>query len=202
MIPLRFNFKQIADLNEDLKKSPRALAVISQRVMSLHLRGLRAKLRSAIPSTTGRLRKSFRSISKVDRRSKMTAVGSIGFVTGKGISRESAIAANVLQKPGATAGKKPFLWIPIGSNRTAAGAQISPEQFFTLPDTFVRNGVAFQRNEQGIIPLFVLRRHVQLSRPPIPIDQAVDAELPSILDDIAETVGQVITAREKFREAL
>lgn len=207
MLPLRFNFKQLADLNEDLKKSPRALAAISRRVLTENLRKIRKELSGGIPLVSGRLRRSLRVVGSAKARQGL-ASGAIGFFGGRGISAATAIAGNVLQHPGATPKKRAFLWVPVGNNRgLTGGAAITPAQFFDLPNTFVRDTpkghrVAFQRINESIIPLFVLQRAVKFSAPPIPIAERVEQRLPDITDEIEDTITQVIAAKKTFEEAI
>lgn len=201
MVPIKFNFKDIADLNEDIKASPRALSVIIQRVLSLQLRALRRELAPSIPRNTGKLARSFGSSVRRGKQNKGAIFAIFGFLLGKRISAATAIAGNVLQHPGASPSKKSRIWVPVLSNRSAAGgAQITPQQFFQLPHTFVRdtpsgNRIAFQRINDMLVPLFVLKRSVRLSAAPLPLESSVERKLPEITGDIEQAISQVLAAR-------
>ena len=200
MIPLRFNFKDVADLNEDLRHSPKALNAIARRVLTLQLRKVRNELRPQVPVGMGKLRASLGSSIRKSKDSRgIWAV--FGFLRSKKISASTAIAANVLQHPGATAKKRELLWIPTLNNRSAAGgAQITPTQFFAMPGTFISqtgagNKMAFQRTGDTLVPLFVLKKSVRLSRPPLPIEARVEAAMPDLTADLQATFAQVLEAR-------
>jgi len=199
---IKFNFKDLTDLSADLKESPRALSVIVQRVLSQQLRQLRREMGPLVPrGVTGRLRRSF-GVSVRRKASTGDVLATFGFMSGRRVSANSAIAANVLQKPGATARKGAYLWIP-----TRANTNISPRDFYSAENTFIRmsksgNKIAFIRSGDSIVPLFILKRTVRLGAPPVPIDQRVEAELPTISEQIQTTIAQVIEARKKVLETI
>jgi hypothetical protein len=197
MAELKFKFNQLEDLDRDFQSSTKVLPIIIAKVLTLKLRELRGELRSFIPRTTGNLAKSF-GFSVRRRRGLVT--GRIGFFSNKRTSASTAIAANVLQKGGATPKKGAYLWIPLGMNRNADGsAQLTPRQlidsggFVTISKA--GNKIAFQRSGDQIIPAFILKTAVKLSRPPVPIEQRVEAALPEITSDIPEFIKQVIEAK-------
>jgi hypothetical protein len=199
-VPLRLNFKDIADLNADLKQSPRAAMAIVQRVLSLALRRVRREQAPQVPGgITGGLR---RSLGVSVRRSRNNAIiATYGFFRGRRVSARTAVASNVLQKPGAQARKSAYLWIP-----TSANQNITPRDFFASENTFIKtvgaNRVAFVRNGDDAVPLFILKRNTKLSAPPLPIDQRVTAELPVITKDIQDSIAQVIEARKAALQAI
>ena len=201
-VPIRFNFKDLADLNEDLKKSPRAASIIVQRVLSVALRRVRREQAPQVPrGATGGTRRSL-GVSVRRSRTQNAIIATYGFFRGRRVSARSAIAANVLQKPGAQARKSAYLWIP-----TSANQNVTPRDFFAADNTFIRttaggNRVAFVRSGDDAIPLFILKRHVRLSAPPVPIDQRVESELPVITQEIQDTIAQVIEARKAALGAL
>jgi len=197
MAEIKFKFDQLADLDRDFQQSTKAVPLIIQRVLTAKLRELRGELRGFIPRTTGNLAKSF-GFSIRRRRGLITA--RFGFISNKRTSANTSIAANVLQKGGATPKKGAYLWIPLGMNRNADGsAQLTPRQlidsggFVTISKA--GNRIAFQRSGDRAIPAFILKSSVRLSRPPVPIEQRVEAALPEITDEIPETIRQVIEAK-------
>lgn len=199
MATLRFNFKDIVDLNADLKASPKALSAVVQRVTALHLRRLRAQMKPAVPrGATGKLAASF-GTSVRRRGANVSAV--FGFLLGKRISASTAIAGNVLQRPGATARKREHLWIPALLNRAAGGgAIVTPAEFFARPNTFIRavgggKKMAFQRIGDSIIPMFVLQKSVSMRAQPLNLQSNVEGVVPEIIDDIKDTIHQVLAAR-------
>ena len=194
---IKFKFKDLEDLDRDFRESTKAVPIIIQRVLTSKLRELRGELRSFIPRTTGTLVKAF-GISVRRRRGVVT--GRIGFFSNKRTSASTAIAANVLQKGGATPKKGAYLWIPLGMNRNLDGsAQLTPRQlidsggFITISKA--GNRIAFQRSGDQAIPAFILKTAIKLSRPPVPIEQRVEQALPEITDEIPETIRQVIEAK-------
>lgn len=200
-VPLKLNFKDIFDLNEDLKKSPRAASIIVQRVLTVALRGIRRQQAGQVPrGTTGGLRRSL-GVSVRRSRTQNAIIATYGFMRGRRVSARTAVAGNVLQKPGAQARKSAWLWIP-----TKANQNITPRDFYAAENTFVRdvgaNRIAFVRSGDDAIPLFILKRNAKLSQPPVPIDQRVEAELPVITQDIQDSIAQVIEARRAALQAL
>lgn len=189
---LKFNFKDLVDLNVDIKQSPRSLAVIAQRVMRPHLVAIARELRSRIPRNTGQLARSL--FSSVTRPGKFTALGAVGLRTRRTPAR-TIVAGNVMQKGGATPRKRGYLWIPLRSNR-----DVSPSDFFNAENTFIRtshsgNKIAFIRQGNIAVPLFVLKKSVRFNVPPLPINERVESKLPEILEDIQDGVAQVIAAK-------
>ena len=199
---IKFNFSQLNDLSEDLKKSPRAVSAIVQKVLSQQLRQLRREMAPLVPrGITGRLRRSF-GVSVRRRANTGTILATFGFMSGRRVTANAAIAANVLQRGSATARKGAYLWIPTRQN-----TNISPRDFFNADDTFIRTGksgskIAFVRSGNTAIPLFVLKHTVRLGAPPLPIDQRVEAQLPTISEEIQETIKQVIEARKAVEQVL
>ncbi len=194
---LKFRFKDLEDLDRDFQASTKALPVIIAKVLTLKMRELRGELRSFVPRTTGNLARSF-GFSVRRRRGLITA--KIGFLSNKRVSASTAIAANVLQKGGATPKKGAYLWIPLGMNRNADGsAQLTPRQlidsggFVTISKA--GNKIAFRRSGDQAIPSFILKTAVKLSRPPVPIEQRVEQALPEITSDIPEYIRTVIEAK-------
>jgi hypothetical protein len=200
MIPIRLNFKDIADLNEDLKASPRALTAIAQRVLSLRLRELRRELLPRVPrGRTGQLRRSFGASVRRQRASGgIRAV--FGFLTGRRIPAGAVIAGNVLQKGSAVPRKRAYIWVPLQSNRN-----VTPQDFFNAENTFIRmsragNKIAFVRSGGQAVPLFVLKPWIKPSAPPVPINEGVERKLPEITQDIQTMIAEVIAARRKVLE--
>ena len=196
---LKFNFKDLVDLNEDIKQSPKSLPIIVQRVLSLQLRALAKEMRPLVQhGATGALSRSFGA--SVTRRHG-TVTGVLGFLTRRRAAR-TIVAGNVQQKGMATPKRRLFLWIPLRSNR-----DVSPQDFFNADNTFIRlskagNIIAFIRQGNIAIPLFLLRRVIRFSKPPVPIDERMDQRLPEILIDIQDSMGQVIAARRAALGAL
>ena len=198
-VPIRFNFKDLADLNEDLKKSPRAASIIVQRVLQRALRGVRREQAGQMTRTG---RPALRSTVVKPRGSKGVVVATYGILPGRRVSARAVIVGNVQQKPGAQVRKAAYLWIP-----TTANKNITPRDFFAAENTFIRttsggNRIAFVRNGNDAIPLFILKHNIRLSRPPVPIDQRVETELPVITQEIQDTIAQVIEARKAALSAL
>jgi len=196
---LKFNFKDIVDLNTDIKQSPKSLPIIVQRVLSLQLRALAKEMRPQVPrGLTGALSRSFGA--SITRRQGIVS-GVFGFLTRRRAGR-TIVAGNVLQKGGATPRKRAYLWIPVPSNRN-----VTPQDFFNAENTFVRmsksgNKIAFIRQGNIAVPLFVLKKSVRFASPPLPIDERVEARLPEMLEDIEDGIGQVIAARRVALGAL
>jgi len=196
--PLRFNFKELGDLNEDLKKSPRSLPVIAQRVMAPHLRAVARELRASIPRRTGQLARSL--FSSATRPGGLMALGIVGLRTRR-ISGRTMVAGNVMQKGGGTA-RKGYIWVPLRGNR-----DITPQDFFNAENTFIgmsKSGQKFAWIRQGniAVPLFVLKKTIRPAAPPLPINERVDQKLPEIMEDIQDSIGQVIAARRAALGAL
>jgi len=197
--PLKFNFKELGDLNEDLKRSPRSVPVIAQRVMSPYLRAVARDLRSFIPRVTGQLARSL--FSSATRPGGLIAIGAVGLRTRK-ISGRTMVAGNVMQRGGATPKKRAYLWVPLRNNRN-----ITPQDFFHAENTFIRmsgagNKIAFIRQGNVAVPLFVLKKSIRPAAPPLPINERVEQKLPEILEDIQDSIGQVIAARRAALGAL
>ena len=194
---LKFNFKDFQALDKDFEASKRAIPIIAQRVLNEHLRRLRSEMRPQIPSKSGALRRSF-GVSV--RRRTALVTGRLGFFSGKGVTAGTAIAANVLQKGGATPRKGKYLWIPLPPNRAAdGGGLMSPRQLLDSGGFVKRsaggNMIAF--TESGM-PAFVLKTFVKLPAPPLPIEGRVEGELPQITGDIEETIKGTIEAKKVF----
>jgi hypothetical protein len=194
---LKFKFDQLADLDKDFQASTKSIPLIIQRVLTATLRPVVGELRSFIPRITGGLARMF-GLSVRRRRGLVTARA--GFLETKRVSASTAIAANVLQKGGATPKKGAYLWIPLGMNRNADGsAQLTPRQLIDsggfVGISKAGNKIAFRRSGDQAIPAFVLKTAVKLSRPPVPIEQRVEAALPEITADIPLGIRQVIEAK-------
>ena len=194
---IKFNFKDFEALDKDFEASKRAIPIIAQRVLNEHLRQLRSELRPQIPAKTGALRRSF-GVSV--RRRAALVTGRLGFFSGKSVTAGTAIAANVLQKGGASPRKGKYLWIPLPSNRAASGAAlISPRALLDSGGFIARsaagNMIAFA--ESGI-PAFVLKTFIKLSAPPVPIEARVEADLPQITGDIEEVIKAAMEAKKEF----
>jgi len=195
---LRFDMKQLVDLNEDLRQSPKSLPIVVQRVLSLTLRQLAVSMRSLVPrGATGALR---RSLSASVKRQQGAVVGVFGLLSSRRSGR-TVVAGNVLQKGGAVASKRQYIWIPLPGNKN-----VTPQDFFNAGNTFIRtskagNRIAFIRTGEGTaLPMFVLKKTVRFHQPPIPIQERVEAELPTITGDIQEGIAAVIIARQKALE--
>lgn len=190
---LKFNFKDIADLNADIKQSPKALSIITQRVMQQQLRALAREMRPSVPrGVTGQLARSF--AASVTRRQGIVT-GIFGFLVRRRMSGRTVVAGNVLQKGGATPKKRAYLWVPLPTNRN-----VTPQEFFNASNTFIGkskagNKIAFIRQGDIAIPLFVLKRSIRPSAPPLPIGERVEGKLPEIGQDITDSITQVIAAR-------
>lgn len=199
MLSIRFNLKQLADLDEDLKKSVKSLPIVVQRALSLSLREVRREMVPLVPrGTTGQLVRSF-GVSVTKKQGLV--MGVLGFLTRRRSGR-TIVAGNVLQKGGAKPSRRPNIWVPLPSNRN-----VTPRDFFNASNTFVRmskagNKIAFIRAGEGIVPLFVLKKSVKLSRPPLPISERIEEKLPDITESIQTTIGQVIAAKRAALEAL
>ena len=194
---IKFNFKDFEALDKDFEASKRAIPIIAQRVLSEHLRQLRSEMRPQIPAKTGALRRSF-GVSV--RRKTALVTGKLGFFSGKGVTAGTAIAANVLQKGGASPRKGKYLWIPLPSNRQTSGAAlVSPRQLLDSGGFIARsmagNMIAF--DESGL-PAFVLKTFVKLPAPPLPIEARVEADLPQITGDIEETIQAALEGKKAF----
>ena len=198
-VPIKFNFKDLVDLTEDIKQSPKSLPIIVQRVLSLQLRDLARQMRPLVPrGTTGQLARSF---SSSVTRKQGVVTGLFGFMTRRRSGR-TIVAGNVLQKGGATPRKRAYLWVPLPSNRN-----VTPADFFAADNTFIRmskagNKVAFIRQANIAVPLFVLKRNIKPSAPPVPIDERLEARLPEINEDIEESITQIIASRRAALGAL
>lgn len=201
MVPLRFNFAQLKDLDDDFKASEKAIPIIAQKVLKAQLGPLRSELRGMIPRATGRLQRSFGfSI----RRTKGNVTARFGFLLNKRVSASTAIAANVLQAGGAHPRKGKYLWIPFRQNRAADGSALTTPRQLIDAGGFIAvsksgNKIAFQRSG---VPAFVLKTFVKLSRPPVPIEQRTEAALPQITGDIEDTIGAVIEAKKTAQSVL
>lgn len=201
MVPIRFNFNQLKDFDDDMKASEKAIPLVAQRVLNRKLKPLRQELRAQIPRATGRLQRSF-GYSVKRFKSRVSAV--FGFMTGKKVSKSTAIAANVLQAGGAHPRKGKYLWIPLANNRAADGsAMISPRQLIEaggfVAVSAAGSTIAFHQRGD---PAFVLRTFVKLSKPPLPIEQRMERELPAIISDIEETVGAALEVKKAIEKIL
>lgn len=197
MANLKFNLKQFDLLDEDMRDSKKALKIIIPRVLRDHLRPLRHQLSPQIPRKKGTLARSF-GYSVKKKADRVEAV--FGFLRGKKISKETAIAANVLQHGSHVtpkAGK--YLWIPFGNNMMRSGEAIVSPRALLESGGFIQrsksgNLLAFSKTDSGIIPLFTLSRGVIVAPRPLPIAERVEREVPVISKDIEETIAQVIEA--------
>lgn len=203
--PIRFNLKQLNDLSDDFQKSRKSLSLIAQKVLREHLRQAARELKGGIPRRTGGLRKLFGYAAK---RKRETARGFLGFFFRKrGSTKQSNIAALVLQKGRATPKTGRFLWLPIGDNRAADGsARLTPGDLLSA-DGFVRrskagNMIAFQRLSTGAVPMFLLKHEITPSAPPIPLESKLDEITPEVIEDIPNLVAQLIEAKRAAVSAL
>jgi len=140
---------------------------------------------------TGQLARSFGA--SVTRRQGLVS-GIFGFLTRRRLGR-TIVAGNVLQKGGATPRKRAYLWVPLPNNRN-----VTPQDFFNAENTFIRmcgagNKIALIRQGNIAVPLFVLKKSIRPSGAPLPINERVEQRLPEMLEDIEESIGQVIAAR-------
>jgi hypothetical protein len=209
MLPIKFNFAQIADLQDDLRNSPKALRAITAKITSQHLAKLRNELRSEVPARTGALRKT---LAYSVKRSKTNTEGTwaiFGFLRKKRGSAQAAVAAGVLQKGKGVTGdrskygkpNRKYIWLPLLAGGFGGGSgAIQPSQFFSLPGSFIGrskagNTIAFQRVNGQLWPMFVLKQQIKLSRPPLELEFNVEDELPEITADIQQTVADVLAVR-------
>src|SRR5678816_4429193 len=110
---LRFDMRQLTDFSEDLRQSPNSLPIIVQRVLSLTLRQLAVSMRPLVPrGATGALR---RSLAASVKKQQGAVVGVFGLLSSRRSGR-TVVAGNVLQKGGAVASKRQYLWIPLPGN--------------------------------------------------------------------------------------
>jgi hypothetical protein len=191
---IKFSFKDLIDLDNDLEASKKAIPLIVMRTLRAQLAPLRNQLRSLIPRTTGRLARSF---GYSVRRKGSIVTAQFGFLLNKRISASAAIAANVLQAGGARPRKGAYLWIPLPPIRNADGsAQVTPRQLISaggfVATSQAGNKIAFFPNG---LPAFILKTFVKLSRPPLPIEQRIEAEAPEIASGIEESIASVIEAK-------
>jgi len=205
-IGLKFNFKDLISLDNDLEASKKAIPVIAAKVLTARLRQLRAEMRPQIPKgRTGALRRSFSFPTiRPSRSSPGTVRTNFGFMRGRAISAGTAIAANVLQKGGATPKKGKYLWIPLSSNRNADGTAMNSPRDLIAAGGFVAvskagNKIAFLRSG---IPAFILKQFVRLPAPPVPIEARLERAAPEIAADITETIAQVVEAKKTVINAL
>lgn len=202
-LEFKFNFKDLIALDNDLKASERAIPIIAQKVLRAQLTPLRNELRGVIPRDTGRLARHF---NFTIRRTKGQVTARFGFLLNKRVSASTAISANVLQKGSAMPRKGRYLWIPVRDNRNADGSpRITPRQLIDaggfIATSASGNKIAFRRFGKTVVPAFILRTFLRLTRPPLPIDAKIEKAAPEIADDITETIAQVIEAKKKV-EAL
>jgi hypothetical protein len=64
------------------------------------------------------------------------------------------------------------------------------------------NKIAFIRQGNIAVPLFVLKKSIRPAAPPLPISDRVEQKLPEMLEDIEESITQVIAARRAALGAL
>jgi len=107
-----------------------------------------------------------------------------------------------MQKGGATPRKRAYLWVPLPNNRN-----VTPQDFFNADNTFIRmskagNKIAFIRQGNIAVPLFVLKKSIRPAAPPLPISERVEQKLPEMLEDIEESITQIIAARRAALGAL
>lgn len=193
----KFNFSQLVDLENDLKASERAIPAIVAAVMREKFREAKRELAQAVPRESGRLA---RSLGFSVRKAKGLVTGRLGFMVRR-VTPATIIAGNVLQKPGATARKGPYLWIPL------PGTSITPTQFRSLPDTFIKKSatgklIAFQRIGVQELPMFVLKHAVKLSAPPLPLDARGEQAAEQIAEAVPEAIAQVIEAKKTVQRIL
>lgn len=196
---IKFGWKDLQDLDNDLLASTKAIPIIALKTLRQQLAPIRNQMRALIPRTTGRLARSF-GYSVRRKGSMVTAL--FGFMTGAKVSASAAIAANVLQAGGARPRKGAYLWIPLPPLRNADGsAQVSPRQLLNaggfVAMSKAGNKIAFL---PGGLPAFVLKTFVKLSRPPLPVEQRIEAEAPEIASGIEESIASVIEAKRKVQE--
>src|SRR5262245_54252519 len=111
-----FNFAEMKKLDSDLAGASKIVPQVAVKVLRETFTIIRNELRPLIPKQKGALQRSFGfSI----RKTQQNVVGRVGFIVGKRVTANTAIAANVLQKPGARPKKGKYLWIPLpGTNQT------------------------------------------------------------------------------------
>lgn len=207
MAELKFSFKELAALDADLKGSQRAINVVIAKALQARLRGIHRRFRAQIPRSSGETRRTFFFTVKRDKQDRVGVRALLGFSNRRAVSKNAKIAANVLQHPGGAARRGAYLWIPIGANRIpGADAAITPSEFFNLGNTFIQtskagNRIAFTRDGDTIQPLFKLVRELRFAYPPIPFVQHLEVELPSILEEIPQTVSEVIAFKKTVLES-
>ena len=202
MLNLKFDLKQIDQLSEDFNNSKKALKIIIPRVLRDHLRPLKRGLSSQIPRKTGAVRKSFGYFVK---KKGDAIVAVFGFLRGKKISQETAIAANVLQHGSHVTPKTgKYLWIPLPTNIMRGNQPIVTPRELIDAGGFIQksklgNLLAFSKTEIGVIPLFLLKTSLTVAPRLVPFDARVESEIPAINKDIEETTTQVIEAGKAAR---
>lgn len=200
---VKFSGNQLSDLNERFTESKKAVPIIVQRLLVLKLREKRNALRGSIPTASGRLRRSF-GTSVRRNRAIVTAV--LGFMR-KRTTAGTAIAANVLQKPGASPKKGRFLAIPLPANRNADGSPINTPRQVIDTGGFVKrskagNMILFRRAGKEIEPMFLLKTHIQFGAAPLPIEEAGEQAAKDVARDLPTAIAAILEAKNKAVEAL
>lgn len=194
-----FKDNQLADLSERFTESKTAVPVIVQALLRDKLKQKRNELRPGIPSNTGRLRRAFNFWS---RKQRSGVEAGLGFMRGKGVTANTAIAGNVLQHPGATPKKGTYLWIPL--HRAAIGPTINPREFLDSGG-FVKmskagNMIAFKRQGRGepLVPYFILRTFIKFKEPPIGIEAAGIQAADETAAEIPTAIVAILEGKRKF----
>jgi hypothetical protein len=199
MAELKFNFKQIAQLNEDFKSSKKALGFIIRKTLSDQMRQIRRELAPLIPRKTGGIARTF---GFTVRKTGDVTRARLGFI--RRTSARTAIAANVMQHGSNVLSRsKAFLWIPLPGNSQMTGAPaITPAAIFANRDLLfvgkskAGNLLAFRKEADGsVTPLFALKKEIHVRARPIPFENAVTSSAPQIAESIQNTIAQVIEAR-------
>lgn len=162
MIEMHINNKEIEDIMKRLDRvkpghrtnvltgGMRLAALMIERDLKIAVGGTILNVRS------NRLRSSIGS--RVYERS-----GELSAVVGSGARHGNRVKyANIHETGGTITPKRTkFLAIPLAAARTRGGDQraISPKDF---ENTFIRNGVIYQKQGKKIIPLFVLKKSVRI----------------------------------------
>lgn len=218
----RFNFKDVVNFTNDLKASRRVVGRSVQAAMDERLRPLLQKWKSVTARDTGALSRTLKmfhaSAGNLKKHGSLDFV-TLGFIRPKGLrggrvranapdAGRLAIRQNVHQLGNAWVGRRgkynkadhKDIWIPLPTN-----PNVSPTDFLAMPNTFVRrsrhgNIIAFKRTGKSLMPYFVLKKGLHLGRPPIPIRENVEGQLPGAMQAIPEIVGQVLEAKRKIIE--
>lgn len=198
---LKFNVKDLQDLSEDLKASPRAIAPIGHRLLRLKLRELDREQTARIPrGATGALRRSLGASLRLNRATGL--VSAIYGLLTKRVSARTIVAGNVLQKGQATPRKGKYIWVPLSTNKN-----ITPREFFGaggfVYTSRAGNRLAALRGPDNIpINLFVLKPFVKRRAPPVPIEHGVEKKVQEFTQELPESIAQVIEARRAALGAL